>query len=125
MFNFKASILSMLFKFEVVSDIPGRLRIKVSNYKKIPTDAVNFQSQAMEAVKRLDGVKTVKFNFVIGTVLIEYDTDKVDSKTVVNWLNTIKKLALDNMNLINSLEGKDEEEVIDILFNILDTNASK
>jgi len=115
----------MLFKFEVVSDIPGRLRIKVNNYKKIPKDAVNFQSQAMEAVKRLDGVKTVKFNFVIGTVLIEYDTDKVDSKTVVNWLNTIKKLALDNMNLINSLEGKDEEEVIDILFNILDTNASK
>ena len=125
MFNFKASILSMLFKFEVVSDIPGRLRIKVNNYKKIPKDAVNFQSQAMEAVKRLDGVKIVKFNFVIGTVLIEYDTDKVDSKTVVNWLNTIKKLALDNMNLINSLEGKDEEEVIDILFNILDTNASK
>ena len=125
MFNFKASILSMLFKFEVVSDIPGRLRIKVNNYKKIPKHAVNFQSQAMEAVKRLDGVKTVKFNFVIGTVLIEYDTDKVDSKTVVNWLNTIKKLALDNMNLINSLEGKDEEEVIDILFNILDTNASK
>lgn len=125
MFNFKASILSMLFKFEVVSDIPGRLRIKVNNYKKIPKDAVNFQSQAMEAVKRLDGVKTVKFNFVIGTVLIEYDTDKVDSKTVVNWLNTIKKLALDNMNLINSLEGKDEEEVIDILFNILDTNAYK
>lgn len=125
MFNFKASILSMLFKFEVVSDIPGRLRIKVNNYKKIPKDAVNFQSQAMEAVKRLDGVKTVKFNFVIGTVLIEYDTDKVDSKTVVNWLNTIKKLTLDNMNLINSLEGKDEEEVIDILFNILDTNASK
>ena len=125
MFNFKASILSMLFKFEVVSDIPGRLRIKVNNYKKIPKDAVNFQSQAMEAVKRLDGVKTVKFNFVIGTVLIEYDTDKGDSKTVVNWLNTIKKWALDNMNLINSLEGKDEEEVIDILFNILDTNASK
>lgn len=125
MFNFKASILSMLFKFEVVSDLPGRLRIKVNNYKKIPKDAVNFQSQAMEAVKRLDGVKTVKFNFVIGTVLIEYDTDKVDSKAVVNWLNTIKKLALDNMNLINSLEGKDEEEVIDILFNILDTNASK
>ena len=125
MFNFKASILSMLFKFEVVSDIPGRLRIKVNNYKKIPKDAVNFQSQAMEAVKRLDGVKTVKFNFVIGTVLIEYDTDKVDTKTVDNWLNTIKKLALDNMNLINSLEGKDEEEVIDILFNVLDTNASK
>lgn len=125
MFNFKASIISMLFKFEVVSDLPGRLRIKVNNYKKIPKDAVNFQSQAMEAVKRLDGVKTVKFNFVIGTVLIEYDTDKVDSKTIVNWLNTIKKLALDNMSLINSLEGKDEEEVIDILFNILDTNASK
>ncbi len=125
MFNFKASILNLLFKFEVVSDLPGRLRIKVNNFKKLPKEAVNFQSQAMEAVKRLDGVENVKFNFVIGTVLIEYDTDKVDSKAIVSWLNTIKKLALDNMDLINSLEGKDEKEVIDILFNILDANTSK
>ncbi|WP_304084750.1 HMA2 domain-containing protein [Peptostreptococcus stomatis] len=125
MFNFKASILNLLFKFEVVSDLPGRLRIKVNNFKKLPKEAVNFQSQAMEAVKRLDGVESVKFNFVIGTVLIEYDTDKVDSKAIVSWLNTIKKLALDNMDLINSLEGKDEKEVIDILFNILDANTSK
>ena len=125
MFNFKASILNLLFKFEVVSDLPGRLRIKVNNFKKLPKEAVNFQSQAMEAVKRLGGVENVKFNFVIGTVLIEYDTDKVDSKAIVSWLNTIKKLALDNMGLINSLEGKDEKEVIDILFNILDANTSK
>lgn len=125
MFNFKASILNLLFKFEVVSDLPGRLRIKVNNFKKLPKEAANFQSQAMEAVKRLDGVENVKFNFVIGTVLIEYDTDKVDSKAIVSWLNTIKKLALDNMGLINSLEGKDEKEVIDILFNILDANTSK
>nr|WP_314515821.1 cation transporter [uncultured Peptostreptococcus sp.] len=125
MFNFKASILNLLFKFEVVSDIPGRLRIKVNNFKKLPKEAVNFQSQAVEAVKRLDGVESVKFNFVIGTVLIEYDKDKIDSKAIVSWLNTIKKLALDNMGLINSLEGKDEKEVIDILFNILDANTSK
>lgn len=125
MFNFKASILNLLFKFEVVSDIPGRLRIKVNNFKKLPKEAVNFQSQAVEAVKRLDGVEGVKFNFVIGTVLIEYDKDKIDSKAIVSWLNTIKKLALDNMDLINSLEGKDEKEVIDILFNILDANTSK
>ena len=125
MFNFKASILNLLFKFEVVSDIPGRLRIKVNNFKKLPKEAVNFQSQAVEAVKRLDGVESVKFNFVIGTVLIEYDKDKIDSKAIVSWLNTIKKLALDNMDLINSLEGKDEKEAIDILFNILDANTSK
>ena len=125
MFNFKASILNLLFKFEVVSDIPGRLRIKVNNFKKLPKEAVNFQSQAVEAVKRLDGVESVKFNFVIGTVLIEYDKDKIDSKAIVSWLNTIKKLALDNMDLINSVEGKDEKEVIDILFNILDANTSK
>ena len=99
MFNFKASILNLLFKFEVVSDIPGRLRIKVNNFKKLPKEAVNFQSQAVEAVKRLDGVESVKFNFVIGTVLIEYDKDKIDSKAIVSWLNTIKKLALDNMGL--------------------------
>lgn len=124
MFNFKASFLNFLFKFEVVSDLPGRLRLKVNNYKKIPKESVQYQQYGIEAIKKLEGINSVKFNFVIGTILIEYDNKKIDSKKIISWLNLIKKLAVENEKLINSLSDKTEEEASDILFKILETNLA-
>jgi len=110
----------MLFKFDILSDLPGRLRLKVHNYKKIPKETIQYQQYGIEAIKKLDGIKNVKFNFVIGTILIEYDNNKLDSRMIVSWLNAIKKLAMDNEKLINTLESKTEEEAKEILFSILD-----
>lgn len=120
MFNFKLALLNMFFKFEVLSDIPGRMRIKVNNYKKIPDEAKKYQAYAIEAIKKLDGINDVKFNFVIGTILIEYDIKKLNSRDIIQWLNSIKKLISENMDLINSLHGKSEKEAKDILFSVLD-----
>ncbi|MDY2795423.1 HMA2 domain-containing protein [Peptostreptococcus porci] len=124
MLNIKASFLKLLFKFEVVSDLPGRLRLKVNNYKRLPKESVEYQSYGIEAIKKLDGIKNVNFNFVIGTILIEYDKYKVDSKTIINWLELIKKLAVENERLINDLSEKSEEEAREIVFKILDINLA-
>lgn len=120
MLNFKVALLNFLFKFEVVSDLPGRMRLKVKNFKKIPKEAVEYQKYGVQAIKKLKGVRNVTFNFVIGTILIEYDNDILDSKKIVHWLNIIKNLLVQNIDLINSLEGKSEEEASRILFAVLD-----
>lgn len=122
MFNFKMTLLNILFKFDIMSDLPGRLRLKVHNYKKIPKETINYQHYGIDAIKKLDGINSVKFNFVIGTILIEYDKDKLDSNMIINWLNAIKKLAIDNEKLIASLEKMPEEEAIDIMFTVLDNH---
>lgn len=120
MFNFKISFLNIFFKFEVISDLPGRVRLRVNNYKKIPQEALKYESYAVEAIKKLDGVEEVTFNPVIGTILIEYNKYKLTSKEIVNWLNAVKKLVAENMDVISSLEGKSEKEAKDILFSVLD-----
>lgn len=122
MFNFKLALLNMFFKFNVVSDLPGRMRIKVNNYKKLPQDAQKYQNYAVEAIKRLDGITNVSFNFVIGTILIEYDTDKISSKEIVDWINHIKELIGKNIDYINSISNRSEEEICNELFRLLDEN---
>ncbi|WP_101772473.1 HMA2 domain-containing protein [Peptostreptococcus faecalis] len=120
MFSLKAAIFNLFFKFEVLSDLPGRLRLKVNNYKKLPKEAANYQQYAIEAIERLDGIEDVKFNFVIGTVLITYDNKKTSSQKIINWIKSIKNLVVTNVAVINSLTGKSEEEAKEILFGILD-----
>ena len=111
MFNFKIALLNMLFKFNVVSDLPGRLRLKVNNYKKIPKEAQLYQNYAIEAVKKIEGINNVQFNFVIGTILIEYDVNKISSKEVVDWINQIKNLIAKNIDYINSISDEPEEKI--------------
>lgn len=120
MFNIKAAMFNLFFKFDVVSDLPGRIRLKVLHYKKLPQDAQRYQQYGMQVIKKLDGVEKVTFNFVTGTVLIEYDKYKLTSSEILEYLDLIKKLVNDNMGLIKTLDGKSEKEVVDILFSVLD-----
>ncbi|MBC2576208.1 HMA2 domain-containing protein [Peptostreptococcus canis] len=120
MIKFKTALINMLFRFEILSDLPGRLRLKVNNHKKIPPEAIQYQDYGIEAIKKLDGINNIKINNIIGTILIEYDKRKLNSKMIVSWLNAVKKLALDNESLINSLEGKTEDEIKNILFSLLE-----
>ncbi len=110
----------MFFKFEILSDLPGRLRLKVNNYKKIPQKAADYQNYGIKVIEKLEGVKSVKFNFVIGTILIEYDKEKLTSKEIVDYLNGIRNLVSKNMDLINTLDKYSEEEASQMLFDILD-----
>jgi len=124
MLNIKAALFNMFFKFDLVSDLPGRMRLKVAHHKKLPKETQEYQQYGTQVIKKLDGVNKVTFNFITGTVLIEYDKYKLTSEEIIDYLDLIKKLVKDNIGLINSLDGKSEEEVVDILFKILDAYRS-
>lgn len=125
MFNLKSKLINTFFKFEVLSNIPGRMRIKVNHFKKIPKESFEYQIDAIRAIKKLQGIEEVSFNSTIGTILIEYNTEKLTSEEIISWLNFIKKLLLENIDIINNLEGKPEEYVKNKLFEILDSEMEK
>lgn len=116
----KAAVLNKMFKLNIVSDLPGRLRLKVTNFNKIPKEAQEYQKYAIDGMKKLDGIKEVNFNFVTGSILIKYDIEKLNSKKIISWLDAIKKWALNNEKEIRSWEGKSEQEIVDMVFNLLD-----
>ena len=101
------------------------MRLKVAHYKKLPKETQQYQQYGIQVIKRLDGIDKVTFNFVTGTVLIEYDKYKLTSSEILAYLDLIKKLVNDNMGLIRNLDGKSEKEIVDILFSVLDAYRSK
>lgn len=125
MFNLKAVFLSSFFKFTVVSDIPGRLRLKVNNYKKIPKESFVYDAYVKDAISMLQGVDSVSFNHVIGTVIVEYDRTKLSSKDIMDWVNSVKNLAIKNIDIINKMSDLEEDEIIKRLFDILKIHYSE
>lgn len=125
MFNLKAKLINTFFKFEILSDIPGRMRIRINHFKKIPKKSLEYQFDAIRVVQKLKGIEEVGLNPTIGTILIEYDTEKLTSEEIISWLNFIKELLLKNIDLINNLEGKSDEEIKSTLFKVIDSEMKK
>lgn len=57
--------------------MPGRLRLKLANALNIPEEYSYYIKYLKDALCILPGIDKVKFNHVIGTILIEYNVDKV------------------------------------------------
>ena len=82
-------LLRRFLKPQVVSDIPGRLRIKFSQYKRLPKEAYPYMHYAEEALEMLPGVTKATVNVYTGSILIEYDRKKTSATKVLRWIDII------------------------------------
>jgi hypothetical protein len=65
-------ILRLASYFTPIAHTPGRIRVRVSS--EIKKEASNFDIKNLDGViKQIKGIKNVKFNYLIGSVTIEYD----------------------------------------------------
>lgn len=95
--------------------MPGRLRLKVNNVSKFPSEVKNYDKYVVKGLKMIDGINDVEFNYITGSVLIKYDAKKVEEEKIVNWINKVIATVLDNLTLIQE-QGKDNlDYVIDLL----------
>ena len=94
-------ILKVASYFTPIHHTAGRLRVRVSS--KIKNEAQNINlSQIDSIIKRINGIKNVKFNQIIGSITIEYDPkifpkdiwdDLLDGKNLDKISYTINELA--------------------------------
>lgn len=70
-----SDILSSIAPFlSTISHTPGRLRVRVNpKIKQLDIPFGDIES----SVKNIDGIKNIKFNKLIASVTIEYDTSKL------------------------------------------------
>lgn len=67
-------ILKIASYFTPVHHTPGRLRVRVSS--EIKSEADNIDLSSLDSIiKQIEGIKSVKFNKIIGSVTIEYDKE--------------------------------------------------
>lgn len=113
--NIKNHIIKHFIKFKVAHSIPGRLRLKVSNASKIPQEAKQYDKYVVQGLKMLEGIKDVEFNYVTGSVVINYDTKKTYEEKIVKWINKVIEIVLEDLKMIEENGQDNLEFVIDTL----------
>ena len=99
MINFREMILKSLSKIDVIHSIPGRIRLKIPFLDKVPPKYRLYDNYILEALKILPGIESLSLNYVLGTAVITYDTDKLYEKKVLAWINEIINVCINNLHL--------------------------
>lgn len=96
MLDIGIKILRKFVEFKVLRSIPGRMRLKSRAPESIYKQAEEYDKELKESIMLLEGVENVEINYLIGTVLIEYNTEKTYESKVVEWINKIIEVGIKN-----------------------------
>ena len=107
MINIKNTVTRTFFKIDILSNTPGRLRIKVVHFKKIPKDSNIFIREALEHARKVRGVKEVSFNQMIGTAVIHYDPSVIKSDEIISKIDDLREIIIENIKEITEVGEKD------------------
>ncbi len=111
MINIRESVLRRNLKPRVESDLPGRLRILFPRYALVPEAARPYVHYAEDALKILPGVRAVRINARIGTVLILYEQAVCNTLQILRWVDTIVDTGIKIAREIEFSGIKEEEKI--------------
>lgn len=103
----KKYIQKQMLKLEIISDLPGRLRLKSAHYKAIPKEALDYVEEIYYAIRMLEGIQSIQFNHTIGTLLIAYDVSKLSKRSILKWLDIITATGIEHAEFIEQYGDKD------------------
>lgn len=118
--NLKKFIIGQLLKIKVSHSIPGRVRLKVSSLKLVPEEYRIYQKFINDALRKLDGIKTVEVNNITGSILVTYDENVLYEKKILRWIDKLKEIGLNNFDLIQKYGESNLEYVIKTINQQLD-----
>lgn len=104
--NIKLKLFSSLFKLNIVSSLPGRLRIHIPKYNKF-LQQLNLQNEdIINLISMIDGVISAEGNIHTENFLILYDINIITETKIISIINTsiknifiyIDKEKKDNIN---------------------------
>lgn len=115
MFDLKKYIIKHFTKIKVVHSIPGRIRLKLSNMTKLPKECKFYDNYLKGAITMIEGIEEVNFNYIIGTIIIKYNINKVYEIKILKWLDKIVEIGIDNFEFIQTYGEKNLDYVIKTL----------
>ncbi len=106
------NIAKSYYKVEVVSDLPGRLRLKIRNFNKIPSDMVEkFFPAVNRVVSAMKGVLSAEANKRTGSLLITYDKKKTSCAKISSSIDKMIDVGIMLYQSDNTIGGKSAEEI--------------
>ena len=105
MINIHESILRLNLKPRVESDLPGRLRIRFPRYAALPDSARPYLHYVEDVLKLLPGVRSVRVNPRIGTVLVLYDRAICSARQILRWVDIVVDTGIEIAREMESAEA--------------------
>ncbi|MBQ8095047.1 MAG: hypothetical protein IJ242_15965 [Clostridia bacterium] len=106
--------LRFCLNYEIVKDLPGYLRIRFPAYHRLPEAALPYMGYVNDALTLIPGIDSASPNPRIGTLLIRYRANVLDTAAISNW---IRILTDEGIRFYREYEGKmpGEQEIVSVL----------
>ena len=95
-------------KPRVDCDIPGRLRLSFARYALLPEAAKPYLHYVEDVLKLLPGVREVRLNPRIGTILVLYNPGEAGSRQILRWVGIVVDTGLEIARELDGAERVDE-----------------
>ena len=96
-------------KPRVDCDIPGRLRLSCARYALLPEAAKPYLHYVEDVLKLLPGVREVRLNPRIGTILVLYDPSEAGARQILRWVGIAVDTGLEIARELEGVEAVDED----------------
>ena len=89
MASVRDSFIRLCLKPSVECDLPGRLRLRFGRFEMLPSAALPYLHYIEDILGMLAGVREVRVNARIGTILILYEAQTTSSTAILRWVDTV------------------------------------
>ena len=94
MASVRDSFIRLCLKPSVECDLPGRLRLRFGRFELLPKAALPYLHYIEDILCMLAGVREVRVNARIGTILILYDAQMTSSAAILHWVDAVVEEGL-------------------------------
>ena len=82
--------------YRIAHRLPGRIRIQIPLLVRLPDEWWPYIGPSVELIRMKSGITSAEIQPVTGSLLISYDSDRIDEARILNWL---EKLVSDFLKL--------------------------
>ena len=106
--SLEEGVVRRSLKPRVDCDIPGRLRFSFPRHALLPEAAKPYLHYVEDVLKLLPGVREVRLNPRIGTILVLYNPGEAGSRQILRWVGIVVDTGLEIARELDGAEAVDE-----------------
>lgn len=112
-------------KIKLLHSIPGRIRLLVPGLNMIPKEMQNYENKLTELIKLLNGIECVEYSYITNKILIKYDSNKLNEKIIMAWLNSIFETGVSYEKKFKDKPVNEIEKEFDLIYDELKNRLNK
>ncbi|MGL4874420.1 MAG: heavy-metal-associated domain-containing protein [Clostridium sp.] len=97
---FKKLMIANLMKIKIHKKEKGLIIFKINGLKKISEENMQYEKFLHIALKKLDGIEKIVVDFEETTLEVNYNDKKISEGMVLAWIEEVKRIGIDNYDLI-------------------------